>query len=146
MLYVCSQLETKLTSTALSTLKSALGDIPVSDCKALLHSTIPNLIAVNWEPEGGENMLEAMVKKAVTRFPAHLTEKASIKKAARRNTLKVDDSNTRASRPSKLDIGDIANVARASRPSKMDIGDIANVARQSSSAEMPKQTTAEMQV
>eukprot|EP00966_Prymnesium_polylepis_P084439 1954501-Prymnesium_polylepis.2 len=129
MLYVCSQLETTLTSTALSTLTSALGDIPVSDCKALLHSTIPNLIAVNWEPEGGENMLEAMVKKVVTRFPAHLTDKASIKKAVKLNTLKVDGSNTRASRTRKLDIGDIANVARQSN----------------SSAETPR-PTAEMQV
>ena len=82
------QLDEKLPEASLNELKWMLkdqGEDALALLKDLIFHTIPNLIAINWEPEGGQNMLEALVKKVAARLP--LSEEP-IPKVAKQQTTR----------------------------------------------------------
>jgi len=46
----------------------------LDEVQAVLAEAIPNIIAVNWHPEGGDNHLTATVDDIIRRFPARPTK------------------------------------------------------------------------
>jgi len=85
-----ANLESSLTAESFEVLIEALGTASVQECKSVLHSTIPNLIAVNWQPDSSQNLLEAMVKKVTTRLPL---ETLNVKSTKQGNWLKPRSSS-----------------------------------------------------
>ena len=82
-------LGTGLTSKELVGLNKALtnlSDGSVEDVRAALATTLPRLIAVNWEPEGGKNQLDATVTNVLARFKI-LSTASALKRAV--NASKV---------------------------------------------------------
>ena len=63
-----------------------LSDGSVEDVRAALATTLPRLIAVNWEPEGGKNQLDATVTNVLARFKI-LSTASALKRAV--NASKV---------------------------------------------------------
>ena len=64
-------LATRLTPEELAGLNKALANISdgsVEDVQTALATTLPRLIAVNWEPEGGKNQLDATVTNVLARL------------------------------------------------------------------------------
>ena len=72
------QLDKELPDAALLKLKELLGDEALlEDVQRTLAATIPNLIAMNWELDAGDNMLEALVRKVAARMPSRDFDAAS---------------------------------------------------------------------
>jgi hypothetical protein len=72
-----NSLEARLSATTLAELKQrleALSSAPddeavsVADLQAAVAATLPRIIAVNWEPEGGKNQLDATVTNVLARL------------------------------------------------------------------------------
>ena len=72
-------LATGLTPKELIGLNKALGSLSngsVEDVQTALVATLPRLIAINWEPEGGKNQLDAMVTNVLARLKSKSTASA----------------------------------------------------------------------
>ena len=69
--------------------KASVPGAAVKDAQAKLLDTIPNVIAINWHPEGGENQLAAVVENVVRRLPTSGNGAASVRQAPRQGAVRV---------------------------------------------------------
>ena len=61
----------------------------LEDVQCTLAATIPNLIAMNWELDAGDNMLEALVRKVAMRMPSLVPAETKAPSLVRRKSLEV---------------------------------------------------------
>ena len=64
--------------------------------QAKLLETIPNVIAISWQPEGGDNQLAAVVEDVARRLPAF--EKPGLGEGSTSGSRSVSDADSAESR------------------------------------------------
>ena len=89
--------------------------VSVEGLQAALTTTLPRIIAVNWEPQGGTNQLDA----AVTNVLARLKPQASAPAPLRRASIKVSPAvigQVPATRSTDLSLSPVKSISTAGVP------------------------------